>query len=1040
MNHKCSSFHRFFIVLGALSCFTLPPLFAAINMDDMDPGLEKKSDEEEVATMLGEEVKKDFDLLQATHLSLLTGWNHVQHGAPVAGATNAPCHWREANDWVTPLDNGEISTLIDVPQTGTYRISLRQMLNPRAPTPVTLALTPQKAGSDKTSYLDAGTSAKHVYGQTVLNNNTTGKQLEKAFPLRFESEVQLISTLTDATPVWEYWDVELQKGVYRAALGGADKQVMAHALLLTRSKDFRPSFASTAQDKTLGRIFMRFRTPATNAVGQKLSVQASLGYHWRGRRGPGGSQDVWGWNIGSAPLPSSGTWSPFIDATDAIIPGPGPWSTCNIAVAGLQNGEVEIQFAWFPNEQATVLTLKTGIGSGAGMLRVPHGMWSRPHSSGVPAWGMWNQAQLNQVMTQESIIERYFTWAQQAGERLGLKPDHPRPNHIRLITGCGVSPANRERAAEMLAKLGVNWLEGAPANIIQKYKLHDELSAFNAADAAGIAKGMSEANRNRLTKVKVGDEIGTYTEPPVVNSDVAKRTAFHKFLTEQAKLEGLDMPAFLGVQDVDDLDCIGELSANPSRYERRLFYHSQRFCHLTTCDAYASITRGFEKYFPNVNVYNNYSPHPVFLTGATMNGSDWFVLPRNKAQTLGWAEDWGYYNGWDLGTQYQCTSFYAALIDCAVRKYGYRSGFYVGSNCGGSAVKMFNCVAEGISWLHLYDWGPIDSWAEGNNAWSENESEYYAVMCAAYAIGPADEIIGKGKREPRRTALLYNRSHEIVNGGTGRLNLDWMWTFFALKSSQIPVDVIIEEDLTPDELKRYDVVILGGFNLAKYHLATLKRWVEAGGLLIGTGGAAQYDIYNDPMPDTVDLFGARQQLSGADKTGSVAKVSFPSSAWFPQAEFVPAGMKFLLEPTTGKSLATYAGGECAAVVNSLGKGQAILLGFHPGATFQWNGSRTGPVRAWLASPLLKQLGRQRVEFDDPSSEATLFEHDSGLAVMLTSIAFLSPKDGSHLSVKTDRPIKEVSSALRGPLEWKRVGDRIEVKTLHLDPVDVIIFK
>src|SRR6185436_5800263 len=142
----------------------------------------------------------------------------------------------------------------------------------------------------------------------------------------------------------------------------------------------------------------------------------------------------------------------------------------------------------------------------------------------------------------------------------------------------------------------------------------------------------------------------------------------------------------------------------------------------------------------------------------------------------------------------QCTSFFAALVDCAVRKRGYPAGFYVGTNCGYSAQKMFGCVAQGITTLHLYDWGPIDGWAEGSNAWSEIQSQYEAVMTGAHALGPADEIIAKGDREPRRVALLYNRSHEIVSGDVVTLDHDWMWTFIGLKSSQIPVDVIIEED------------------------------------------------------------------------------------------------------------------------------------------------------------------------------------------------------------------------------------------------------
>jgi hypothetical protein len=551
---------------------------------------------------------------------------------------------------------------------------------------------------------------------------------------------------------------------------------------------------------------------------------------------------------------------------------------------------------------------------------------------------------------------------------------------------------------------------------------------------------MTDEERQRLTKVKAGDEIATLTASGLINSNATMLAAFREYLKEQSRLDNLEFPSSLGAPDTNDLRCIGKLSETPTRAERRLFYHSQRFGHLVTCDHYRTFAGTFQKFFPNVRVYVNYSPHPVFLTGTTMNEGDWFVLARHQAQTLGWGEDWATGGSWGLGTAYQCTSFYAALVDCAVRKYGYPAGFYVGSNCGGSAQKIFGCIAQGVTWLHLYDWGPIDRWAEGSNAWSENESEYYAILCAACALGPADTIIAQGRREPRRTAILYNRSHEIVQEGTGRMNHDWMWTFIGLKSSQIPVEVIIEEDLNPDDLKRYDCVFLGGFNLAKRHVAELRRWVEAGGLLIGTGGAALYDIDNERMPETVDLFGARQKLSGPESTGSVAHVAFQATAEFPAVELIPGGMKFLLAPTTGKSLATYGGGECAAVANPLGKGQAILLGFHPGHTFRDNGRAGGKARAWLAAPVLKRLGRQRLEFDYPASEATLFEHDSGLAVMLADFGWASPEGGSRLSVQTDRPIKEVVSALRGPLEWKRVSDRIEVKTRRLEPVDVVILR
>jgi hypothetical protein len=967
-------------------------------------------------------------------------WNAV---AQMAWGPAAPCPWQvDGGGIVSSLDAGSIDTLLDVPESGSYRVSLRHQIGVQEAVPVTLDLRPQKAlesepqagaAASLTRYVDAGRGLEHTYGKTPLPGGKTGREIEEQLPIRFEHEAELSAAHATHAMVWEHWDVELKKGVYRATLAAQKKGVRAHSLFLSRSKEFRPSVGDLRRNPSLGRIYTRFRvTSKGESKGTPVTVKAG------------------GWNVGQAPATPEGKWTPFIEATNAIMPRPGAWSSCPLDVAGVTNGELEVQFSWHPGGDAESVTVKTGLGGGRALLRVPHGDWTASARAGVPAWGMWSDKPVREILTQEAVLDKYFTWAKAAEEKLKLKPDHPRTKAIRLYTGNGVLPANRDRASEMLARLGINWIEDVSPEIARRYGLSDEHVAYNTRDADGLAASRSEATRAKLTRVKVGDEISTYTAHSVVNGNAAKLEAFRAYLAEQAAVNGAKPEAFFDVRDPKELTCIDRLPEKPSLFDRRLFYHSQRFCHLTSADDYREVVRGFEQHFPNVRVYNNYSPHPVFLTGETMNHSDWFVLCRNRAQTLAWAEDWAFLGDWSLNTAYECTSFYAALVECAARKHGYPAGFYVNSNCGGSGQKIFGCLAAGVTWLHLYDWGPLDVWADGSNSWSDsNPMEYFSILCATATLGPADEIIGKGRREPRRTAILYNRSHEIVNGGRGRLNHDWMWTFIALKHARIPVEVIIEEDLNPEDLKRYDVVFAGGINLERRHVTALKRWVEDGGLLIGTGGAGCWNVYGEPQPLSAELFGARQLEAGADKQASLRRVRTPASDWYPAGEYQSsADLAFILEPTTAKPLGTYGGGECAATINAVGKGHAILLGFRPGWVFSHNAqSYAGGVREWLAAPLLKRLGRQRVEFDYGPVEATLFEHDSGLAVTLAHFGLYAQYGGGwaspfdvRLSVQTDRPIREVSSVRRGPLEWKREGDRIEIKGPRLEPVDVVILK
>jgi|GEM_PF-2792079 len=948
--------------------------------------------------------QSDLALMHESHLALLKTWDGVESARPATSA--APVHWAMRGRFASPLNDQPISTLVHVPKKGTYRLYLREVLNQKDVRPIKLTIVPLEKS--------AGTEQSHEFGKFPLLDARTGKEQEARLPVRFESELQLKTFPDREMPVWELWDVELVPGDYRFSLQGKQQQAQVEAMFLTLSQALRPSFTHILKDNTLERIFLRFRLVDMKQRPEEFAVQGNLTYHWRGRPFPSG-EPMWGYSMGGTPAAPANDWSPFLDGADAIVPGPGPWSTCRLSVQNVKNARLEVQFAWYPHPAAVIHSLVTAVGNGQAMFRVPHGPVHYMQPADKPRWGVWNAEHLQAgVVTEDQLLQRYLDWARQAAAELGLAEDHPRPKNLLFLSSCRVGPAHQAGAAEMLARLGVNWIDGAPEDIRQQFGLYDG---------------------STMTKIKEGDEIATYTSPGVINHSPPLLAEFHEYLRNQATLNNLTITEFLGVPDLDRVRCLEGLPENPGRFERRLSYHSHRFCHIATIHGYAHSVKRAEAQFANAVVYNNYSPHPTFLTGNSMNGADWFLLARAGAQTLGWGEDWATGGSWGLGTdRTQCVSFYAAMVDCSVRKKGYPSGFYIGSNCGHSANKIFSCVAEGIDVMHLYDWGPIDAWAEGSNAWSENQDEYKSVMTATHALGPADEIIGKGEREPRRTAMLYNRSHEIMHARDITLNHDWLWAFSAIKSAQIPVDLIIEEDLTPEDLAQYDVLYLGGWNLESRHLTVVADWVRSGGLLVGAGGSAMFDAYDDLNPQTVELFGARQLKVHPDQAQPDDQVVFAKSELFPAGEFkvaAPAGMRFLLRPTTGLPLAKYNDGQVACVTQQVGQGRTILFGFYPGYLYRENGRAVGPAQKWFTQPLLAHLGRQRAEFSYPASEVTLFEHESGLAVTLANFT----PDGvelstepTRLSIATDRPIKSVSSGLRGPLKWQRVGDRIEVIT------------
>lgn len=1003
------------ILLIGCSLILLPTRSSAQDLDDLKQ--EGQSSGLDILDDLNANKKQsDLASMRLSHLSLIETWEPVRPQFPTKNATQK-YHWAITGGLVSPLDNQPISTLIQVPEKGKYRIYLRHVLSMKEQRPVTLRVTPMNVDDVD---LNPDSTLMHQFGSVVLLDGEEGQQQEAKLPIRVESQLQLNTIPDREMPVWEYWDTELSQGSYKLSMVSSQKNVQASAIFITPSLNFRPSFSALGKDNTLQSIFLRFRPAKPMSPETKYAVSAGLTYHWP--RATSSGTPSWGQNIGSASAIPGDEWSPFLNATDAIVPGPGPWSTCRVGLQNILNGQVQVQVAWYPHEAAVVHSLTSDVAGGQIMFRVPHGQFLHREPASQPRWGIWNRDYMKAFIAEEELVANYFRWARQAAEELGLKEEHPRPRHLLFLSSCRVSEAHREQASEMLACLGINWIEGAPAHVVNRLGLYDG---------------------STMTKIKSGDEIATYTSASTINGNPLLLSEFHDYLVQQAHVQGQSVEELFGSPSVDKLKCLATMPDNPGRFERRLYYHSHRYCHQATIAEYAKVVKAAEAKHKNAVVYNNYSPHPVFLTGDTMNEIDWFLLCRSGAQSLGWGEDWATGGSWGLGTdRTQCVSFYAAIVDASVRKRGYPAGFYVGSNCGYSAHKIFSCVSQGIDILHLYDWGPVDAWAEGSNAWSESQGEYKSVLIGTHALGPADEIIAKGERERRRTAVLYNRSHEIMNHTTVRLNLDWMWTFLALKSAQIPVDVIIEEDLTQEELGKYDALYLGGLNLEQRHLNVVAEWVRQGGLLIGSGGSAMFDAYNNLNSDTVQLFGAR---SIPVPTTSVSKdelVHFAASDLFPSSTFkvsAPNQHRYSLEPISGTAIGKYGDGSCAAVTQRIGQGQTVLLGFFPGYSYQANDRALGPVQSWLTAPLLKHLGRQRAEFSYPASEVTLFEHSTGIAVMLNNFTpgHLDPsKSPTKLSIETTRKITTVESALRGPLPWKRTLGRIEIETPS--PADLIV--
>src|SRR5207237_948347 len=125
--------------------------------------------------------------------------------------------------------------------------------------------------------------------------------------------------------------------------------------------------------------------------------------------------------------------------------------------------------------------------------------------------------------------------------------------------------------------------------------------------------------------------------------------------------------------------------------------------------------------------------------------------------------------------------------------------------------------------------------------------------------GAIENELLKAAPAPAKVALLYSSSSDIwtVHDNLA-YGFDRMHTWLALSHAQVPVDIVSEKQAATGALDNYQVCYLGGPNLTRAAAEKLKTWVENGGTLWLTAGAACRDEYNRNLAILNDILPAER--------------------------------------------------------------------------------------------------------------------------------------------------------------------------------------
>ncbi|MCC7372542.1 MAG: hypothetical protein IT306_29280 [Chloroflexi bacterium] len=518
-----------------------------------------------------------------------------------------------------------------------------------------------------------------------------------------------------------------------------------------------------------------------------------------------------------------------------------------------------------------------------------------------------------------------------------------------------------------------------------------------------------------------------------------------------------------------------------ARKTPRLYVESRRYIVQVTLERLAAASTKLRETFGSDIVYGpNYSPHPFFWPDLTM-----FVqaLRRGAINRVCHSDYW-----WQVGELGpQMSGYILDTFRCGLRNrpgviQAYAMPHSPGTTDADFRRSVVTAIAHGATVLDYFQVTPEQANTE-NYIRSDDLSRYQTLRDVTYELGEIDDLIADGKLRPASVGLLLSESTDLwdrVTPGVAEglqpddaddfpntaYNMERKAIWTALRHEQIPVDIVVEDDLIDGSASRYKVLFVAADRLSRAAANGLANWVREGGTLISVAGGGFRDEYNEPNDTLLPVYGLLGQELDKATTFIRPRIELPRlraldtiSGRVNAEDMQAAALAFRqkLDPLPAAEVfAKFGDGSPAAIAHKHGRGQAILWATLLGTAYVQTGFPNplpppdrGPfthtpltafrfdVRRLLVGPALPFARRGAVS-SDPLVETGLLETDRAVLVPLVALA-----DGPRqieLLIHDVGQARAVRSVRRGPLAFTQEGpEGAHVRTaLTLDPTDFVV--
>ncbi len=574
-------------------------------------------------------------------------------------------------------------------------------------------------------------------------------------------------------------------------------------------------------------------------------------------------------------------------------------------------------------------------------------------------------------------------------------------------------------------------------------------------------------------------------------ADPAYHAAFRNWLKKLGKT-----PADLLVKNWNDVKPV--LESDRDQFPA-LHYFTQRFRTRALGDFMATQRAILEtSYGRELPTLVNFSDGATYSANFYSQGVDYFELLDVDNQNAIWSEDWA--NG---ASSYQCGAYNVDLMRAAARERGQTLGHYLVAHAGrkpwdiktkaasetARGIRIWKNFSYGVSW-GSHEGGP--AWR--SHTWYNHPETWRANAEVTREIGGAEDLLIDAVADPAEVAILYSSSSDAWTVKRNHAyGFNRMHTWMALAHDQIPVDFAGEAQIERGLLSDYKVCYFSGPNLTRAAAKKLIEWVNDGGTLVLTAGAAMRDEFNQPLEILNDLLPVKREPVTEHQaflnSGSYVHILRPEGiVKVKKAEMEVLSVSQKQAPKTDRNVEILTSknvGETTSLVGEFGNGKVYSFGFLPGLSYikqaldarrtlqkskvptttvqnenptpvlELSGKTVTPqlpatrlersynpwefsadVRKFILQPALKAGINKPLTCSLPLVDAVVLKSEKGIVIPLANYT-LETQAKVDFTVRVDRPVDRIETVHHGKIKFHSPKKKVVRFSIPLEASDYV---